>query len=79
MITAILIGIAVVYFLIMIPIQYSYISELKKLQLRTGGSQSEMYEKMTFENEQSHFAVQGNIFNIPSTLIASLIYKLRHK
>ncbi|WP_429706693.1 DUF3949 domain-containing protein [Bacillus rhizoplanae] len=72
-------SIAVLYFLIMIPIQYSYISSLKERMKKTGLTQSELYEKMSFEEEQSHFSLQGNLFNLPSAIVASLIYKLRHR
>ncbi|MGF9963483.1 DUF3949 domain-containing protein [Bacillus rhizoplanae] len=72
-------SIAVLYFLIMIPIQYSYISGLKERMKEIGLAQSELYEKMSFEEEQAHFNLQGNLFNIPSALVVSLIYKLRHR
>lgn len=79
MITLILVSIAVAYFVIMIPIQYVYIRELKQQQEKSGLSQSEMYEKMSFSMEQAHFGVQGNLFNIPSSIAANLIYKWRHR
>lgn len=41
-------SIALFYFLIMIPIQYSYISGLKERMKRTGLTQNELYEKMSF-------------------------------
>ncbi|MGG2018163.1 DUF3949 domain-containing protein [Bacillus sp. S10(2024)] len=72
-------GIALFYFLIMIPIQYSYISGLKERMKRTGLTQNELYEKMSFEEEQAHFNLQGSLFNLPSALVASYIYKLRHR
>ncbi|WP_152394914.1 DUF3949 domain-containing protein [Paenibacillus guangzhouensis] len=78
-ITLILVGIALAYFVIMIPIQYVYIRELKQQQEKSGLSQSEMYEKMSFSMEQAHFGVQGNLFNIPSSIAANLIYQWRHR
>lgn len=72
-------SIALCYFLIMIPIQYSYISGLKERMKRTALTQNELYEKMSFEEEQAHFNLQGNLFNLPSALVASYIYKLRHR
>ncbi|MGG2095130.1 DUF3949 domain-containing protein [Bacillus sp. S13(2024)] len=59
-------SIAFLYFLIMISIQYSYISGLKERMKK-------------IEEEQAHFNLQGNLFNIPSAIVASLIYKLRHR
>ncbi|MCR8643493.1 DUF3949 domain-containing protein [Paenibacillus sp. N1-5-1-14] len=74
----IVIGILAAYVIGMVPLMYSYISEVKKKQAAYS-SQNEMYEKMSFESEQAHFSVQGNILNTPSLLIATLIYKLRHR
>ncbi|WP_257140301.1 DUF3949 domain-containing protein, partial [Bacillus pseudomycoides] len=42
----------IVYVLIMIPIQYMYISGLKEKQKEMKVSQHELYEKMSFEEEQ---------------------------
>lgn len=71
-------SIALFYFLVMIPVQYSYISGMKDKLKRTNLSQEQLFEKMSFEEEQLHFSIQGNPFNIPSTIVANLIYKLRH-
>ena len=43
---------------------------------KTGLSQRELYEKMSFEEEQLHFHVQGNPFNIPSAFVAYMILKV---
>ncbi|CAM4209867.1 DUF3949 domain-containing protein [Bacillus manliponensis] len=72
-----LVGVALFYFLVMIPIQYMYISEMNKKKNKIGLSQNEMYEKMSFEEEQLHFHVQGNPFNIPSALVAYTILRIR--
>ncbi len=52
---------------------------LERKNEKTGLTQSELYEKMSFEEEQAYFSLQGNLFNLPSTFDASLIYKLRHR
>ncbi len=70
-------GIALFYFLVMIPIQYLYLQGLHEKRKRTGLSQRELYEKMSFEEEQLHFHVQGNLFNIPSAFVAYMILKSR--
>ena len=44
---------------------------------KTGLSQRELYEKMSFGEEQLHFHVQGNPFNIPSAFVAYMILKVR--
>ncbi|EJR51131.1 hypothetical protein IIM_03499 [Bacillus cereus VD107] len=70
-------GIALFYFLVMIPIQYLYLQGLNEKKKRTGLSQQELYKQMSFEEEQLHFHVQGNLFNIPSALVASMILKIK--
>lgn len=74
---SILLSFYLVYFLIMIPIQYSYISEMK--QRLKNKSHNDVYDSMSFEEQQLHFNVQGNLLNLPSNLVAQLIYKLRHR
>lgn len=69
----------VLYFLIMIPIQYSYIAEMKELKKRSQSTHNEMYEKMPVGEEQLHYNLQGNLLNIPSNLVAMLIYKIRNR
>ncbi len=44
---------------------------------KTGLSQRELYERMSFGEEQLHFHVQGNPFNIPSAFVAYMILKVR--
>ncbi|OOP67966.1 hypothetical protein BWZ43_13285, partial [Heyndrickxia oleronia] len=51
---------------------------MKELEKTTRKSHNEIYEDMSFENEQLHYHLQGSIFNLPSNLIASVIYKFRH-
>ena len=68
-------SIALFYFLIMIPIQYLYLQGLHEKR-KTGLSQRELYEKMSFGEEQLHLHVQGNPFNIPSAFVAYMILKL---
>ncbi|MGG5739296.1 MULTISPECIES: DUF3949 domain-containing protein [Bacillus cereus group] len=71
------VGIALFYFLVMIPIQYLYLQGLNEKKKRTGLSQQELYKQMSFEEEQLHFHVQGNPFNIPSAFVAYMILKVR--
>ena len=72
-------SIAVLYFLMMIPIEYFYLQGLEEKKKKTGLSQSQMYEKMSFEEEQLHFNVQGNLYNIPSALVASWLIKRKSR
>jgi hypothetical protein len=77
--TFIIIGsVLVIYFIVMIPIQYSYISAMKKRRKEANFSQNQLYDNMSFEEQQLHYNLQGNLINLPSTLAAMLIYKIRH-
>jgi Protein of unknown function (DUF3949) len=72
-------GIALLYFFVMVPIQYLYISGIKERARKWKLSQEQMYENMSFEEEQLHFHIQGNIANLPSTVVAHCLYQLRHR
>ncbi|AWB45224.1 hypothetical protein DCC85_13965 [Paenibacillus sp. CAA11] len=68
-----------VYLLInaaMIPVQYSYIGELRKRQQSSGKSQQELYQDMPFGEEQLHAHQQGAFW--PASIVAGLIYKRKH-
>jgi len=71
-------GVALFYFLMMIPIQYLYIKGLNEQRQLTKLSQQELYKNMSFEEEQLHFHVQGNPFNIPPAFVAYLILKIKN-
>lgn len=78
--TFIIIGSAlVIYFIVLIPIQYSYITAMKKRRKEANLSQNQLYDNMTFEEQQLHYNLQGNLINLPSTLAAMLIYKIRYR
>ena len=47
------------------------------MKKKTGLSQRELYERMSFGEEQLHLHVQGNPFNIPSAFVAYMILKVR--
>ena len=74
-----------VYFLIslfFLPFQYKYIEALKEMdkeRMKLGLSQNEYYEKMGFEREQLHFNAQGNLLFIGANMLASLLYRWRHR
>ncbi|WP_459499138.1 DUF3949 domain-containing protein [Bacillus sp. C1] len=72
-------GVALFYFLLMIPIQYLYMEGLNKQRQRTRRSQQELYKHMSFEEEQLHFHVQGNPFNIPPAFVAYMILKIKNR
>ncbi|MEH7223352.1 DUF3949 domain-containing protein [Bacillus sp. JJ1566] len=72
-------GVLLLYVLIMIPIQYKNIAATKEEFKKTKKTHNETYEDMSFEEQQLQFNLQGSPLNLPSTLIAALIYKIRHR
>lgn len=41
-------------------------------------SQNELYDNMSYEESQVHYHYQSNVFTIPASLVASIIYKVKH-
>ncbi|ARJ24257.1 DUF3949 domain-containing protein [Bacillus mycoides] len=70
--------IVLAYFIILVPIQYNYIKMLKEKQKKMNVSQNELYDKMSYEESQIHYHYQSNVFTIPASLIASIVYKVKH-
>jgi len=69
----------VMYFLVMIPVQYSNIVATKKELEESGLTHNDTYEVMSFEQQQLQLSLQGNLFNLPATLMAQFIYFMRHR
>ncbi|MGM9986715.1 MAG: DUF3949 domain-containing protein [Bacillaceae bacterium] len=74
----IILGIYVVYTIVMIPILYHTIADLKERQRNYQLTQPELYEKMSFQEQQGMFALQGSPLNFVAGMIANVIYKLKH-
>ncbi|MCC3358819.1 DUF3949 domain-containing protein [Bacillus sp. REN16] len=72
-------GVLLLYVLIMIPIQYRNIAATKEEFRKTNKTHNETYEDMSFEEQQLQYNLQGSLINLPSTLIATLIYKIVHR
>ncbi|HDR7515342.1 DUF3949 domain-containing protein [Bacillus mobilis] len=70
--------IVLAYFIILIPIQYNYIKVLKTKQKKMNMSQTELYDNMSYEESQIHYHYQSNVFTIPASLVASIIYRVKH-
>ncbi|KMP94125.1 hypothetical protein TU65_15810 [Bacillus wiedmannii] len=70
--------IVLAYFLILVPIQYNYIKILKTRQKKMNMSQNELYDNMSYEESQIHYHYQSNVFTIPASLVASIIYRVKH-
>ncbi|MDT3494864.1 DUF3949 domain-containing protein [Bacillus toyonensis] len=66
------------YFIILVPIQYNYIKMLKEKQQKMKVAQNELYDKMSYEESQVHYHYQSNVFTIPASLVASIVYKVKH-
>ncbi|MGG3560065.1 DUF3949 domain-containing protein [Neobacillus rhizosphaerae] len=77
-----IIGAYLLLSLILLPVQYKYVKHLKeedKKRKEIGLSQAEYYDKMSFENQELHYNAQGNILFIGANLLATLLYKWKHK
>ena len=74
---SIIITIVFIYFVIMVPLQYSYIKELKKAQA-SPSSQQELYDASSPSTQQMHYQIQSNLFFVPANAVASLIYRIQH-
>ena len=68
-----------IYIIVMTPLQYRNIVETKKELKKSGKTHNEMYEDMSFEQEQMQFNLQGSLYTLPASLIAEFIYYLRHR
>ncbi|MFK4998385.1 DUF3949 domain-containing protein [Bacillus sp. N9] len=76
----IIIGLALVlYYIVLIPIQYSNIAVVKESMKKSNATHNKIYEKMSFEEQQLQFNLQGNLLNLPATFIAQFIYFIRHR
>jgi hypothetical protein len=74
----IIISVLVAYFLVMIWFQYKNIAETKMRIKKTKQSHNEMYEKMSFEEQELQYNLQGSLLNLPSNIVAMILYKILH-
>lgn len=75
-------GAYVLLSLILTPVQYRYIKQLKEMDAERrelGLNQDEYYEKMGFEAQELHMNAQGNILFIGANLFAEIYYKWKHR
>jgi hypothetical protein len=76
----IIVSVLILYVLILIPIQYSNISAMKEeMKQKENQSHNELYENKSFEEQELQYNLQGSIINLPSSLIATLIYQIKHR
>ncbi|MFD2043540.1 DUF3949 domain-containing protein [Ornithinibacillus salinisoli] len=71
-------SVLVIYWAILIPTQYQNIAATKEESRKLGKHHNEINEEMSFEQQQLQYNLQGNLFNLPATLVAMLIYKIRN-
>lgn len=76
-VVAIVITVLFIYFVIMVPLQYSYIKELKKTQA-AHRSQQELHDQSSPSMQLMHDQVQSNFFFVPANAVASLIYRIQY-
>jgi hypothetical protein len=68
--------------LILVPFQYRYIEQMAKRRIeneKKGKRQGEMMEDMEFEEQVLHANVQGNILFILANILATIVYKVKHR
>lgn len=75
----IIVAVLLLYIFGMVPIQYRNIVAMKEELKESKLSHNEIYEKMPFEEQQLQYNLQGNFINLPSNIIAMIIYKIRHR
>lgn len=71
------IGAYVLLSILLVPIQYKYIKQLKETHNRNkerGITVEDYYNQMSFETQQLHFNAQGNLLFIGANLLATLFY-----
>lgn len=71
-------SVLVLYYIVMTFVQYRNIAATKKEFKKSGQTHNERYEDMSFEEQEMQFNLQGSPVNLPATLVAQLIYFLRH-
>lgn len=66
-----------IYFVIMVPIQYTYLVEMKKQQA-SKASQQDYYDDAPTPYQVIHYQLQSSPFFLPANLVASIIYRFKH-
>jgi hypothetical protein len=77
-----IIGVYVLLSLLLVPIQYKYLKQLKETHDRNkdrGITVEDHYDQMSFETQQLHFNAQGNLLFIGANLLATLVYNWRNR
>lgn len=67
---------------ILVPFQYRYVEQMEKMRLlnkKKGKSQGQMFEDMEFGQQVLHANVQGNLLFLLANIIATIVYKIKHR
>lgn len=77
-----ILGAYILLSLLLLPVQYKYIKELKETQKKNkdrGVSIEDHYDQMSFETQQLHFNAQGNFLFIGANMLAAIVYHLKNR
>lgn len=74
-----IVSVYLIYIIVLIPLEYQSLVELKKQLAEKNWHHNELYANMSFEEQELNFNKQGTIFNWPALFIASMIYKWKHR
>lgn len=77
-----ILGAYILLSLILSPMQYKYIEQIKendKRRKELGLTKEDYDEKMSFENQVLHFNAQGNPLFLGANLFATLFYNWKQK
>ncbi|OLS39196.1 DUF3949 domain-containing protein [Bacillus sp. MRMR6] len=72
----------IVLSLVLVPFQYRYIKQLEEMRIINNAkkkSQGDMYEEMEFEHQVLHANAQGNMLFFLANILATIIYKVKHR
>ncbi|MFE6167355.1 DUF3949 domain-containing protein [Viridibacillus arvi] len=72
----------ILFSLILVPIQYNYITHLKETDKKIkelGLTKDEYYEKMSFETQVLTFTLQGNLLFLGANFFATLLYNWKQR
>jgi hypothetical protein len=78
----IIVGGYILLSLILVPFQYRYVEQMEKMRKeneKKGKSQGEMMEDMEFEEQVLHANVQGSVLFILANILATIVYKMKHR
>lgn len=72
----------IVISLILVPFQYRYVEQMEKMRLaheKKGKTQGQMFEEMEFGQQVLHANAQGSLLFFLANMIATIVYKIKHR